>query len=159
MSTDWPVFLQSEQHTRLRDAIRGALGGWRRFLVAIDGVDAAGKSNLGRYLGWQLGMPVIETDLYFNTEQGGLSYHFDALRLNLDARLSRDRPVIVEGVRVLAIVQELSLVPDFLIWVEQEGHTGSHLLTEQLSTYQTEFAARSRADWIFTWQPDDLTPA
>jgi len=156
MSMDWPVFLQSEQHTRLREAIRGALDSWRRFLVAIDGVDAAGKSTLGRYLAWQLGMPLIETDLHFNTEQGGLTYHSDALRLTLDARLSRDRPVIVEGVRVLAILQELSLAPDFLIWVEQEGHTGSHSLGEKLSAYQTEFAPRSRADWIFT-RPDDFT--
>jgi len=36
---------------------------WRAMIIAIDGRNGAGKTSLARYLAWQLGMPVLETDL------------------------------------------------------------------------------------------------
>jgi len=93
MNTIWPTFAETEQHRKVRDVIRAALGSWRRFLVAVDGVDAAGKSNFARYLGWQLGMPAIETDLFLDDNRG-LNYRLH--QLNSVVQASRDRPVIVE---------------------------------------------------------------
>jgi hypothetical protein len=156
MNTIWPTFAETEQHRKVRDAIRAALGSWRRFLVAVDGVDAAGKSNFARYLGWQLGMPAIETDLFLDGNRGGLNYRRDQLNSVVQARLSRDRPVIVEGVRVLHLLQHLNLTHDYLVWVEQKGHDGSHSLSAELAAYEREFTPRSRADSIFIRPPDDL---
>ena len=98
---EWPTFVATRDHTDLRDAIRTALGSWRRFVIAVDGVDAAGKSNLSRYLAWQLGIPVIETDLFLDPKRGGLHYRMDELRSVVLARLDLNRPVIVEGIRIL----------------------------------------------------------
>ena len=58
----------------VRDAIWTKMGAWRSFIVAIDGVDGAGKSTLGRYLAWQLGMPLVESDQYLVQNTGKLDY-------------------------------------------------------------------------------------
>ncbi len=151
----WPVFAETEQHRDLRTAVQAALGSWRRFVVAFDGLDAAGKSNLARYLSWQLGMPAIETDLFLDSTMGGLSYRLAELNAVLQARISRDRPLIIEGVRVLQILRDLSVTHDYLVWVEQEGHEGSFALNSDLSAYQQEFRPQSCADFAFKRPPDD----
>lgn len=149
------TFTETHDHRRVRDAIRGALGGWRRLVIAVDGVDAAGKSTLARYLAWQLGMPAVETDLFLDDAAVGLNYHIDQLKLVMNARLSLDCPVIIEGVRVLLLLQDLDLDCDFLVWVEQEGHDGSHGLRGALAAYAKEFTPRERANETFIWRPDD----
>jgi len=122
----------------------------------VDGVDAAGKTNLARYLAWQLGMPAIETDLFLDNSRGGLNYRFDELNSVLHLRLSRDRPVIIEGVRVLLLLRHLDLMHDYLVWVEQQGHEGSHSLSNDLAEYERQFTSRNRANSIFRRPPDDL---
>jgi hypothetical protein len=37
---------------------------WRAMTIGVDGRNGAGKSSLARYISWQLGMPVLETDLW-----------------------------------------------------------------------------------------------
>jgi len=152
----WPTFAETDEHRKVRGDIQAALGSWRRFLIAVDGVDAAGKTNLARYLGWQLGMPTVETDLFLDTGRGGLNYRIEELNAILQRRLSRDRPVIVEGVRILRLLRQLGLTHDHLVWVEQEGHEASHSLGNDLATYDREFTPRSRANSIFTRPADDL---
>src|SRR5690606_41471548 len=68
--------------------------------IAIDGVDGAGKTELARYLSWQLGMPAVETDLFLIPESG-LTYRQEDLAEVVHGRLRHDRPLIVEGVRIL----------------------------------------------------------
>jgi hypothetical protein len=157
MSTIWHTFAETDQHRKLRDDIRAALGSWRRFLIAVDGVDGAGKSNLARYLAWQLGMSAIETDLFLDSSKVGLNYRFQELRSAISKRLSRDRPVIVEGVAVLRLLRHLSLTQEYLVWVEQEGHDGSHSLGSDIAGYEAEFTPRNHANSIFKRPPDDLT--
>ncbi len=107
MGSTWPTFVETEQHREIRDAIRAAIGSWRRFIVAVDGVDGVGKSNLARYLAWQFGMPAIETDLFLDRETGGLKYYLDQLRSVFHARTLQDRPLIIERLRVLQVLQDL----------------------------------------------------
>jgi hypothetical protein len=147
--------VETPEHRNVRDSIRRALGPWRRFIIAIDGVDAAGKSTLARYLAWQLGIPAIETDLFLDKSAGGLTYRLEELKRVVDARLSLDRPGLVEGVRVLHTLRLLGLSHDFLVWVEQDGHDGSHALGGQLSSYTNEFSPRDRANVIFSRPSDD----
>jgi hypothetical protein len=78
----------SAQHRQLRDDICRALGSWRRFLIAIDGVDGSGKTTLGRYLSWQIGASLIETDLFLTTPEP--SYR-------LDVTSHEDDPRVVTG--------------------------------------------------------------
>jgi shikimate kinase len=53
-------------------------------LVATDGVDGSGKTALGRYLSWQIGSSLIETDLFLTGHEP--SY-----------RMEEDRPVLCKG--------------------------------------------------------------
>ena len=143
---------ETRQHRELRDHIWEALGTWRNFLVAVDGVDGAGKSTLARYLAWQLGMPAIETDTFLDPGRGGLTVREQDLLLVIQARLNRDRPVIVEGIRVLHTLRALQLQSDYLVLVQQEDHEGSHSLCEDLRSYAQEFRPQERADFVFTWR-------
>jgi hypothetical protein len=147
-------FTETHEHKDLRDSIRRALGPWHAFVVALDGVDAAGKSTLARYLAWQLGMPAVETDLFLDEAEGGLTYRLDCLRDVVQGRLSRNRPVIVEGVRVLQLLHDVGINEDFLVWVEQEDHTGSFGLQKELDEYTGKFGPRKRANTTFRWRLD-----
>jgi pantothenate kinase len=149
MLNDWQTFSETEKHREIRDAIRAEMGGWRRFIIAVDGVDGAGKSNLARYLAWQLGMPAIETDLFLKQDERGLTYRLDGLRAALLARTSRDRPLIIEGIRILQTLQDLALPHDFLVWVECDGYEGSQRLGADLDRYQRCFNPKSNANAVF----------
>ena len=111
-----------------------ALGSWRAFLIAIDGVDGAGKSTLGRYLAWKLGMPLVETDLYLTGD--GFAYHDDDLRKVIEHRLKANRPVIVEGIFVLDRLAELGLTADWRLRVVNHDRTeGSQRFNDDFEDY------------------------
>lgn len=40
---------------------------WQALTIAIDGRNGAGKTPVARYLTWQLGMPMLETDLWLTS--------------------------------------------------------------------------------------------
>jgi len=141
---------ESEQHKHLRDAVLAALDSWHGFLIALDGVDGAGKSQLGRYLSWQLQMPVIETDLFL-VQGAGLSYRIGELENLVQQRLNRDKPVIIEGVCLLRLLTVLEIKPDYLVWVDQVGYAGSHTLKVLMDEYAAAFSPRERADFVFSW--------
>ena len=65
-------------------------------LIAIDGMDAVGKSSLGSWLAWQLGMPAVHLDLFI-TSLYPIQWLTADLKRVVDLRLDRGRPVIVEG--------------------------------------------------------------
>jgi broad-specificity NMP kinase len=153
-----PYPVETEQHRQLRDTIWGELKQWRTFIVAVDGIDAAGKTTLARYLSWQLGMPAVETDMYIVEDSfqntGTIGYQSDELRRVIENRLNANRPLIVEGIRVLHTLQSLDFKPDFLVWVEQEGWSGGRVLSELLSEYLNVFKASERAHFTFRRPPD-----
>lgn len=155
MPNTWPTFVETEEHRQIRDAIRAAMGCWRRFIIAVDGVDGAGKTNLARYLAWQLGMSAIETDLFLDRKKGNLTYQLYRLRSVLEARTSLDRPLIIEGLRILQVLQDLNLTCDFLLWVEQDGHDGSHRLGSELELYHRSFNSKTKANAVFRRPADN----
>ena len=148
--------LETAQHRQLREAVWATLSGWHRFLIAIDGVDAAGKSTLARYLAWQLGMPAIETDTFLAED---LRYRDAELRSVLESRLAANRPVIVEGVRILHILRTLQLECDFLIWVEQEEWSGTQRLATILAEYLQEYRPAESAHFTFRWRDELDSPS
>lgn len=140
------------QHKDLVAKVRAALGGWRAFIVAIDGVDHSGKSTLGRFLSWQCDMPLIETDMLLDKEQGGLCYRKDDLQRLIVARLRDDHPVIIEGICILEILKSLGRQPDYLIRMDNEGHQGSRSFETKFADYEKEFIPRKRANFTFSWK-------
>lgn len=152
----WPVFNETDQHRNLRDAIRASMGGWRRFVVTIDGVSGAGKSNLALYLGWQLDMPVVHTDMFFDLTQPGIRHRTDEMQRVVNSRLSLDRPVIIDGVMVLDSLERIQVVPDYSVWVRRTGHDGpaDTKLGVATTDYQTRHSPSEKSDTIFEWSED-----
>jgi hypothetical protein len=153
LERDYPS--ETPDHRRLRDAIWSRLSGWRRFVIAVDGVDGVGKSTLARYLAWQLGMPVIESDLFLVRGTGRLEYRLDPLREVLGARLEEGRPVLFEGILALKALRMLGVAADFVVWVAQGDRHGSLSFQTPLAEYFAEFKPKEHADFLFRRAADE----
>jgi hypothetical protein len=95
--------------------IKDALGPNRKpLLIAIDGPDGVGKSSLASWLAWQLGMPTVHLDLYAIRGSRPLRWRTAEVDLVIQARLSLGMPVIVEGMLIVDVLDQISRSPDFL---------------------------------------------
>ena len=128
-----------ESIPELIETLRAKLQPWRAYVIAIDGRDGAGKSPLGRLLAFKLRVPLVETDLFLVPEKDELEYRIDCLRSVIDSRLSHNRPVMVECIFMLQLLDDLSIKPDFVIHVTSDGCDGSYVWAEQFSKYESEF--------------------
>ena len=146
---------ETEQHELLRRNILTKLRKWRSFVIAIDGVDDSGKSSLGRYLAWQAGVPLIETDLFLESLEP-VQHRENHLGAAVNARLESNRPVIIEGVLILQTLERIKIKPDYLVVIEAQGRDGSRTLSGQFDAYRTSYQeALSTPDFRFSWHPDD----
>jgi hypothetical protein len=117
----------------LRKQVIEQLGPHRRpLLIAIDGPDGVGKSSLASWLAWQLGMPTVHLDLYLIRNSKPLQWRIDEVARIIDCRIGRDRPVIVEGILVLDVLDQINRRPDFLAYVRGEG---GYVLSSSLNEY------------------------
>lgn len=123
---------------------------WRRYTIAVDGVDGSGKSTLARFLAWELGMPTIEADLLIDENA---QHDASTMRRLIDSRHKANRPVIVEGIFVLRALANAGVSVDFLIYVQAEGCEGSHIFEDDFKAYEQEYEPRKRADFTFRWTP------
>lgn len=128
----------------------------RKFVIAVDGIEGAGKSTLGRYLAWQLETTLIESDQFLLQNEGRLDYRFEAIRQVLNARLTLNRPVIIEGVRVLYLLESVQSAADYHIWVEQEGVDGSFLLKKQMGEYLRSYNPAKVANYVYSIPASEL---
>jgi uridine kinase len=118
----------------LLDQIKQALTPDRLpLLIAIDGVDGVGKSSLASWLGWQLGMPAIQLDLYL-TSLEPIQWLTPELQRAVSCRLDRDRPVIVDGILILDALDQIGRKADFFVWVDSDRHSS---LTPQMAAYRS----------------------
>lgn len=116
-------------------------------IIGIDGRDGSGKSTLGRFLAWYFNVTLVETDLF--TEDGqDLMYRTGEIDRIVEHRLSRPRPVIVEGLRLLQLLSGLHRSPDFLIYVKNSQFEGSHALSALIRRYEEEFGPEKRAHLV-----------
>ena len=143
-------------HTELLSKLQSYVVPWRKTTIAVDGLDGSGKSTLARFLAWQLGMPAIETDLCLIKESQGPTLDLRILRTLVESRYRCNRPVIVEGIFILRTLDELGIVPDFLIRVESPGRDGSFTWASQFEEYAEKYLRPSTPDFLFTWvEPDE----
>lgn len=140
------------EYRSLIPLIKKDLYPWRKYTIAVDGVDGSGKSTLSRFLAWQLGMPVIETDLYIAANGSEPKYHLEDLKKAVAARHNEGRPLIIEGIMVLNILEKINLTPDFLIYVDRDGHTGAITWEEMFGQYQKSYNSKEKASVVFNWK-------
>jgi hypothetical protein len=88
-------------------------------IIAIDGLNGTGKTTLARYLACKFNCTLLETDLFMNV--GGLDYRYDHMAQIISRRICSEnpefgRPIIVEGVTILQILDCMNLKADFHIY-------------------------------------------
>jgi adenylate kinase family enzyme len=144
------------QSEELLDQIKQALTPNRRpLLIAIDGADGSGKSSLASWLAWQLGMPAIQLDLYLTPRQP-IQWRTQELKRVVDFRISKGRPVIIDGVFVLDALDQIGRKADFVVFVTG-GHTES-TLAPQIEAYKLRRKLAERADFTIGGYQDSMEP-
>ena len=94
------------------------------------------------------------SNLLLGPKKPGFNYREDDLRRLIEARLNKNRPVIVEGVFLLKILYNLKLEPNYLIWVENRSREGSHTLKSEFAKYDEDYKPRTRANFVFSRNED-----
>jgi len=117
-------------------------------IVTIDGRDGVGKTTLGRYLAWHFSVTLIETDLFVIPTKAHPIYLDDQVNRIIERRLSMSRPVIVEGISVLALMSRLNRNPDFSIYVSSSARSRSRAMRRRLSEYEDAFSPGERANLV-----------
>src|ERR1700689_614955 len=102
---------------------REGIGGQLPLVIGIDGMPAAGKSGLARWLGWQLGIAIVELDLYRAAATNLPEWHYDHLRRVIGGRTAARQPLIIEGVFLCDALSAIDLEPYLLILVRKINDT------------------------------------
>lgn len=137
-------------------ALVPVLNGLPPSVVAIDGRDGVGKTTLGRYLAWHFNISLIETDLFLNRHQGRLDYRDDEIARLIRARLDLSRPVVVDGVCLLRLLQRLRVAPDFTVYVRsKQEEADDRTLAFDFASYERDFTPRAKADLVVALDHED----
>ena len=119
-------------------------------LIAIDGRPAAGKSTIATWLSRRIKVPVIRTDEFIVRGREPLEWRKSDLARAMRIHFNHERPVIVEGVCVLGMLDNIDVDPDFLVWIERQDAERDPL--ELMDDYVSEFEPVSMADYVLKWQ-------
>lgn len=123
-------------------------------LVAIDGRDNDGKTTLGRFLAWYFNVTLLESDLYLLGDNS-LRRRTEELKRIVDTRIDGKRPIIVEGVGVLQILEDIGRQPDFHLYIRNtRTHGGGGPVTAMLAAYEKKFVPWERANLVLEIQHD-----
>lgn len=103
----------------LQSSYPAALSG----VIGIDGIDGVGKTPLARGLQKAIGGTVISLDDFIEKNQGGYVRFLKLSELG-HALAGSERPVIVEGVCLLAVLEQMPVQLALLIYVKRIGDHG-----------------------------------
>ena len=127
-------------------ALEAVLGNLPPRIVGVDGRNGVGKTTFGRYLAWHFNVTLIETDLFANEGSVLLGYRLADINRLIQLRLDKPRPVVVEGVALLRLLEQLHRSADFLIYCESANHEPDESLSLWLDEYDRAYTPKSRAD-------------
>ncbi len=117
-------------------------------VIAIDGRDGVGKTTLGRYLAWHFNVTLVETDLFTTSKRGVLQYYENEILRVVTERLKKPRPVIIEGVAMLQLLEQLKLNRDYYIYVSNKNQSGGLGLKRMLKDYESYYEPKKKADLV-----------
>lgn len=94
----------------------------KNLIVGIDGLDDSGKTTLAEFLGEKLKMRIFSLDNYLkqNKDKSNYTDDFDYIKLkqNVDSVRGKE-PFIIEGNRLLQILNKIGLDINLLIYVKR----------------------------------------
>lgn len=96
------------------EALTRQVAGSRQGLIAIDGYHAAGKSTIAREVAARLRVPCLHLDDFLVRNQGAF---LECLRYEQLSLALCQRPVIVEGVCMLAVLRRLAVTADLFVYI------------------------------------------
>jgi hypothetical protein len=126
-----PLARSEELLTRVKEALTPNR---LPLLIVIDGADGCGKSSLASWLAWQLGMPAVQLDLYL-TDLTPMRWLTTELARVVKHRIDNGRPVILDGVCALDVVDQIKYKADFLIFLR--GGSEQSSLAPQIAAYRS----------------------
>lgn len=135
-------------------------------LIAIDGSIYQGKTAFGRFASFTLGVPLVETDLFFSCDGSSATHDFEAIRNLIRFQIRSNRPIIVEGICVLKLLAEINQPANFLIYLFTPSSNISKRINcdaelpsyfsdvyLRISHYNDEFKPKEMADLIVPIAP------
>jgi len=137
---------EREEYARPLVELESILTSDKTKVIAIDGRPTAGKTTLGRFLSWRLGISLVETDSFLLSEdeqhpnhKEELLYNNDALNHVISKRINKLRQhFIIEGVFILRLLKNLQIDPDFHIRIIFEN-PDSNFLKKEYDSYIKAF--------------------
>jgi hypothetical protein len=123
-----------------------------RPLVGVDGYHGVGKSTLARTISTLLEIRCVHLDAFVNANEGSF---VQSLRFRELSDVLCERPLIVEGVCLLDVLERLHVKPDLLIYVEgvepdPRTRRGSGLLAREVREYHKKRRPFDSADVVYT---------
>ena len=112
---------ETDDADALIDALTSDLSDCSGFLIGIDGIDGAGKSQLGRRLSTALHVPLVSLDDFLEEHRGTYVEH---LRMPEIAELIRMPRAVVEGICLLSVMEKVGLSLTRLIYLKRLGPYG-----------------------------------
>lgn len=123
-------------------------------IIAIDGRDGDGKTTLGRFLAWYFNVTLIETDLYLLGDNS-LNRRTDEVARVVNARMSHQRPLIVEGVGVLQLLKDVGRKADIHIYIRKKRtHWLGGKVAAMLKQYENDFCPWEHAHRVIELNHD-----
>jgi uridine kinase len=132
------------------EALTPVMRGLPGVIVTIDGREGVGKTTLGRYLAWRFNVTLIETDLFLIPAQDYVIHLDDQINRIIERRVTRPRPVIVEGVSMLQLMKRINRAPDFSIYVANRNPLASGIMERRLAAYERTFNPQALANVVVT---------
>ena len=125
--------MQSEEVVQ---KIWSVIGSRRGFLIGIDGRSGIGKSTYARYLSYRLNMPAYHLDEFMVGKD--LHSHSSYFASLIQKRLDAGRPVIAEGLCLVAALAKFQLSPDFLLRLTLPNFIGPEEFDEECQRYESQ---------------------
>lgn len=120
-------------------------------VVAVDGRSGAGKTTLARFLAWYFNSSLVELDLFL-TEGGIIRRESDVQRI-VNFRLVRHRrPIIVEGLLVLDLLDSIGVRPDYTIYVRNSARPDGCGFAHESAEYEKRRNVVASADHLVELQ-------
>ena len=120
-------------------------------IIGVDGDLGAGKTTVADQISAQLRFPCLHLDAFLLKGRGTYLPHIRTaqLRASIDARKG---PIVVEGLCLLAALAQISVQPDFLVFVDPEARyknaTKASRLQAEVQRYFAKYSPRAKANSI-----------